>query len=228
MARQGGWSSKRSGRGPRRRAGSGGASSGELRRRTANSGNEQCTSDGERGELERGASSGRGGREERASVPFYREREGRGRDDRGRERDDRDFMAPLMGSFPPRRQWREGESNREGVTDALQLIMSRENERRAAWSAWSASGTRCRAARVARCRAAWVTWSAWARRRRAWRGQGTRRLGLLRGITRAQGGRPAGSSRLGAAGIARAGRVGGTARLASWARQGGGRAFTGA
>jgi hypothetical protein len=27
-------------------------------------------------------------------------------------------MAPLMGSFLPRRQWREGESNREGVTDA--------------------------------------------------------------------------------------------------------------
>jgi hypothetical protein len=27
-------------------------------------------------------------------------------------------MAPLMGPFLPRRQWREGESNREGVTDA--------------------------------------------------------------------------------------------------------------
>jgi hypothetical protein len=26
-------------------------------------------------------------------------------------------MAPLMGPFLPRRQWREGESNREGVTD---------------------------------------------------------------------------------------------------------------
>jgi hypothetical protein len=45
---------REAGRGPRRRAGSGGASSGELRRRTATSGDEQCTSDGERGELERG------------------------------------------------------------------------------------------------------------------------------------------------------------------------------
>jgi hypothetical protein len=53
--------------------------SGELRRRTANSRDEQCTSDGERGELERCASSGSGGREERVSVPFYRERKGRWR-----------------------------------------------------------------------------------------------------------------------------------------------------
>jgi hypothetical protein len=38
-----------------------------------------------------------------SAVPFYREREGRGRDSRGRERDNRDFMALLMGPFPPRR-----------------------------------------------------------------------------------------------------------------------------
>jgi hypothetical protein len=54
------------------------ASSGELRRRTATSGDEQCT--GERGELERGASSARG-EWERGSVSFYREREGRGKGD---------------------------------------------------------------------------------------------------------------------------------------------------
>jgi hypothetical protein len=41
---------------------------GELRRRTATSGDEQCTSDGEQGELERGASSGRGEWRERESL----------------------------------------------------------------------------------------------------------------------------------------------------------------
>jgi hypothetical protein len=51
--------------------------SGELRRRTANSGDEQCTSDGERGELEREASSGRGEWRE-TRLPIYREREGDG------------------------------------------------------------------------------------------------------------------------------------------------------
>jgi hypothetical protein len=117
MARQGGRSQEKRagvldvGRAP---AGQAPVNFGELRRRTANSGDEQCTSDGERGELERGASSGRGGREERASVPFYREREGRGRDGRGRERDDRDFMAPLMVlSFPARNgEMRNGGRNK--------------------------------------------------------------------------------------------------------------------
>jgi hypothetical protein len=46
----------------------------ELRGTPANSGDEQCTSDGERGELERGASSGRG--EVRARRRIYREQEG--------------------------------------------------------------------------------------------------------------------------------------------------------
>jgi hypothetical protein len=56
--------------------------SGELRRRTTNSGDLRCT--GERGELERETSSGRGGWE-RGSVPFYRERERRRRVGQGEE-----------------------------------------------------------------------------------------------------------------------------------------------
>jgi hypothetical protein len=86
--------------------------SGELRRRTANSGDEQCTSDGERGELERGASSGRGGREERASVPFYREREGRWRVGQGGHggAGGSSWRTSMVLSFPAR----NGERRNEG------------------------------------------------------------------------------------------------------------------
>jgi hypothetical protein len=55
--------------------------SGELQQRTATSGDEQCTSDGEREELEGGTSSGRG--EVRARRRIYREQEG----DRGSARE---------------------------------------------------------------------------------------------------------------------------------------------
>jgi hypothetical protein len=47
--------------------------SGELRRRTATSDDEQCTSDGERGELERRASSGRGDWRESSAALLQRE-----------------------------------------------------------------------------------------------------------------------------------------------------------
>jgi hypothetical protein len=55
---------------------------GELRRRTANFSDLRCT--GERGELERETSSGRG-EWKRGSVPFYRERERRRRVGQGEE-----------------------------------------------------------------------------------------------------------------------------------------------
>jgi hypothetical protein len=57
--------------------------SGKLRRRTATSGDERCTSDGERGELERGASSGRG-ESERIGCPFIERGRGQERSPWGR------------------------------------------------------------------------------------------------------------------------------------------------
>jgi hypothetical protein len=78
--------------------------SGELRRRTTNFGDEQCT--GERGELERGASSGRQEKGE-SSAAFYREQEGEERSlvvFNGHHK--RQFLSSVMG---------------EGVTDEFML-----------------------------------------------------------------------------------------------------------
>jgi hypothetical protein len=66
--------------------------SSELRRRMTNSGDEQCT--GERGELERGASLGRGN--ERELCCSFIER-GRGEDESARGRERSVFMATIDG-----------------------------------------------------------------------------------------------------------------------------------